>query len=251
MTRKQEILAELRALRINKDNYSITTVRADPYSAVAKLILEKVPNSEVFDGMTFKEVRAYCKQPIMTALYNSKAVPEEAFGKDTEELEAFYACLYELFPGAMAVLDALNARWDSKALYHEWELPDGHLAFVPVMVKVRGNVEYEGLTLPIEFYENASSDSATSLAPNFVHSCDSFAVRYVIENADFTVTHIHDQFDAHPNHIGKVRALYLEAIQIVLEEGMLEKFIGPDYALVPQDIVDYIDGFKNSSYALC
>ena len=147
MRNKQQILADIRRLKANPLSYDEQVVRADPYSLVAERMLDKLPHSTVFEGMSFKEVRAYCKDPIMTAMYNSKAEPIKAFGEDSEELEAFYSTLQELFPGAMNVLEALNDRWDNSALNHTWKAPDGHTAYVPVSVDVEVHLNNEGLNI--------------------------------------------------------------------------------------------------------
>ena len=245
---KQQILADIRKLKVNPDNYTEQTVRADPYSLVAERMLEKLPNSEVFDGMSFKEVRKYCKEPIMTSLYNSVEQPKQAFGEDTPELQAFYDTLYELFPGAIDVLEALNARWDNNALAHTWTTPDGHTAYVKVMETVHGHLESEGLNLEYRYHNNQTSKVKTSLAPNYVHSMDAFAVRYVVENADFDVVAIHDEFQAHPNNMSKVRSLYLEALAKISEGHFLEEFCEKDFGI---DNTAFLKGLTDSSYALC
>lgn len=245
---KEQILKEIRDIKTNKDNYIETVVRADPYSLVATSMLEKVPHSTIFEGMSFKAIRAYCKKPLMTALYNSRLQPIEAFGDDTEELHAFYATLYELFPGAMDTLEALNDRWDNTAMYHEWETPDGHVAHVKVTQHIEGVIEQQGLNLPYRYEKNMPSNVKTSLAPNFVHSLDAFIVRYVIENADFQVTHVHDELQAHPNNMSKLRELYKEALKVIAEGHYLEKFCEKDFGI---DVTELVKGIDESSYALC
>lgn len=248
MRTKAQILLEIRQLKQNPASYNETVVRADPYSLVAQKMLEKLPHSKVFDNMSFKEVRAYCKKPVMTTMYNSIAQPIKAFGEDTEELHAFYETLQELFPGAMNVLQALNDRWDKEATYHSWKLPDGHTSHVKVVETIDGILDNEGLNLPYRFKRNQPSTTGTSLAPNFIHSFDGFAVRYIIENADFQVAHIHDEIQAHPNNMGRVRELYLEAFKVIASHPYLEEFCEEDFNI---DTRDFIAGLKDSSYALC
>ena len=105
---KSQILAEIRALKSNPSNYYEEVVRADPYTMVAEHMVNKLPHTEIFKDMSFKDIRAYCKGPTMTYFYNSRAEPIKAFGKDTQELQAFYDTLTELFPGAINVMEALN-----------------------------------------------------------------------------------------------------------------------------------------------
>jgi len=211
-------------------------------------MLEKLPDSTIFNDMTFKEVRAYCKDPVMTAFYNSSEEPKKAFGDETPELEAFYSTITELFPGAVNVLEALNERWDKTALLHTWSTPDDHIAHVPVLEAINGHLDNEGLDLPYRFYRNQPSERSTSLAPNYIHSFDAFIVRYIIENADFQVSHVHDEIQAHPNNIGRVRELYLEALAIISKGRFLEQFCEEDFQI---DNTAFLEGLKDSSYALC
>ena len=248
---KADILADIRAIRANEDNYTVMTVRADPYSLVAKRMMELLPTSEVFAGMSFKEVRAYCKDPIMTAFYNSRRQPEKAFGEDTLELSAFYQTLNELFPGAMNVLDAINERWDKDAMFHEWLTPDGHVSHCKVINTIKGHLSTQGLELEYTFKENGTSETSTPLAPNFVHSADGFAVRFVVISAKhegFQCVHIHDEYDAHPNNMDRVQELYLEAIKLVATSRMLEEFCGQDFGIV---LDDFLEKMEKSKYSLC
>ena len=245
---RAQILAEIRTIKTNPDNYIEEVIRADPYTLIAERMIEKVPNSEVFAGMSFSEVRAYCKQPLMTALYNSVMEPIKAFGEDTEELAVFYTSLEELFPGAINVMKALNARWDNTALFHNWRTPDGHEAYVEVIQHIEGVLSSEGLNLPYRFSKNMPSDIGTALSPNYIHSLDAYCVRYVRDNVDFDFVHIHDDYQAHPNNMGRVRELYLEALKNIAEGGYLEEFCGQDFGI---DTKDFVEGLKDSSYALC
>jgi len=245
---KAQILAEIRLLKQDTNNYTESTVRSDPYSLVANKMLEKIPHSKIFEGMTFKEIRAYIKKPVMTHFYNSRKQPEEAFGEDTEELSAFYSALEELFPGAMNVMEAINDRWDSSALHHSWTLPDGHEAYVKVREAIDGTLDNEGLNLPYRFYRNQPSDVSSSLCPNFVHSHDAYILRHIIDNADFTVSHIHDAIGCHPNNMRRVRELYLEALANIATHRGLETFCEQDFGI---DTKDFIEGLQDSSYAIC
>jgi len=249
---KKIILAEIRALRANRDNYTTTVDRADPYTLVAQHIITLVPNSTVFEGMDFAEIRNYCKKPIMTALYNSVAQPKEAFGEDTPELSAFYETLNHLFPGAMNVLQALNDRWDTSATSHTFTGIDGHVAYIPVINTIEGTLSVEGLELPYIYKEQGTSEVGTSLAPNFIHgNGDAFLVRFVIESAKkegFIVTHIHDQFDSHPNNTSRTMELYAEGIRRIAESRMLEEFCEQDFGI---DVTEFVKRTYDATYHIC
>ena len=250
---KQQIIAKIRALKSASGNYVHAEVRADPYTMIAEYMIERLPSTIVFkhaDGtqMSFAEIRKLVKKPIMTTFYNSKRQPESVFGEKTLELKVFYAALNALFPGAMKVLEAINTRWDKNADYNGWNLPDKHQAYVPVMVKKLGVLNIAGLRLKYQFKTQAPSKNGTSLAANFIHSMDAFCVRYVVDNADFIVTHVHDQFDAHPNNMGKVQELYLQAIAIIAKEHWLEKFVGRNLGI---NVEAVLAGMLTAKYHLC
>ena len=245
---KQQILAEIRLLKTNKDNYIETVIRADPYSLVADRMLEKIPHSVIFEGKTYKEVREYCKNPTMTYFYNSRMEPIKAFGEDTQELQAFYETLSELFPGAVNVMEALNDRWDTTALFHTWSTPDGHVAHVKVMEHIDGHLDNEGLDLPYRFEKNQPSLRGTSLSPNFIHSLDGFLIRHVADNLGQTFSHIHDEYQSHPNHMGRVRELFIDGVEVIANAKLLETFCEQDFGI---DTKDFIKGLKTSSYAIC
>ena len=248
MRSKDQILRDIRALTSDESNYATRVLRDDPYTLVTNSVLKKIPDSEIFDGMSYKDIRAAVKDATMTALYNSKLVPISVFGEDTVELGAFYKSLYELFPGAMDVLEALNGRWDDEALHHEWALPDGHTSSVKVMETLHGTLNIEGLEMAYRYKDNMASETSTSLAPNFTHSIDGAVVRYIVMHANFPVSHVHDQIDFHPNHGDKVRELYLEAIKIAAESGLLESFCKEDFGI---NVSAVVAGMKDSQYALC
>jgi len=245
---KSQILAEIRSLKSNPANYTEKVVRADPYSLVAQRMVEKLPHTPVFDGMSFSEIRAFCKKPVMTTFYNSKQQPIQAFGEDTEELHAFYETLQELFPGAMDVMEVLNDRWDNEALAHSWTTPDGHVAHVKVMETIDGTLDIEGLSLPYRHKKNQPSKRGTSLPANYIHSLDGYCVRAQADAHNFDFTHIHDDFQAHPNNMGAVRKQFIESLRVISEGHYLEEFCERDFGI---DNKDFLDGLATSSYALC
>jgi hypothetical protein len=245
---KTEILNKIRSIKANPDSYDESVVRADPYSMVATEMLRKVPDSTIFEGMSFSEVRAYCEYPLMTALYNSRQVPIEAFGDDTPELEAFYTVLEELFDGAVAFMEAINESWDDQALSHHWKTPDGHVAFVPVMETVTGTIEAGGMEFGYTYHSNEASTSHTSLAPNLVHSLDGYVVRNVVESAPFNVIHVHDELKCHPNNCGDMIDLYREAFIDLIDAKPFEKFLGRDLGI---DYSEVREGIKEATYLLC
>jgi len=245
---KQQILREIRNLKTNEANYTTSVLRADPYSLVAQKMIEKLPNTQIFKGMSFSQIRAYCKKPLMTTLYNSKQQPKDAFGENTAELQAFYDSLAELFPGALKVMEVINDQWNSKAMFHEWELPDGHIAYCPVMETLHGTLDTCGLNLPYTYHKNQPSKVGTSIVANVVHSIDGYCIRYVGEHSNFDFSHIHDEYKSHPNDVDEVRELYKQAFVEVAKHRTLERFCNQDLQI---DTTEVLKGLQQATYHLC
>lgn len=211
----------------NKDG-----VRMDPYTLVTNKMVSYLPKSEMFDGLTYKEIRKLIKPAVMTTFYNSKAEPIKVFGEDTEELEVFYEVLHELFPGAMDIIEMVNDRWDSNALHHKWKLFDGHVSFCKVVEKVDTIVkvsELDDAKISYRFYPNQPSDNYNSLMPNMVHSLDAWIVRALTmlsEELGFDFFAIHDDFEAHPNDQLELRKGYNKCMAKIAKSNFLDKFLG-------------------------
>lgn len=120
------------------------------------------------------------KKPLMTTFYGSKAQPVALFGEGTPELQAFYNMLENELGGAIEVMNDIQSCWNPTTLAHTWTLPDGHTAYVPVMVAEDKKIEIDELehrSFTHRAYINEPSQSGVSLAANVVHSIDGFIVR--------------------------------------------------------------------------
>lgn len=104
-------------------------VRSDAYTAITDNMNTMAP---------VNVSRKDAKNAVMTALYGSVKVPKDIFGE--ELLEVFYTALRNEAPGAVQLLELLRGAWNPDADYHNWELPDGHLAVVPVTEMVEKRV---------------------------------------------------------------------------------------------------------------
>lgn len=116
----------------------------------------------------------------MTAFYGSKKQPKIIFGEDTPELAAFYKTMGEECPGAWTLLHELLDSWNTFALYHAWQLPDGYDVKVNVMQKVSKRIEVDELdhaTFTYEFLVNAGTEKGKSNVANVTHSVDAYVLR--------------------------------------------------------------------------
>ena len=165
-----------------------TGKREDVYTVVAEKMNELLPASEAV-------CRKIVKKPIITKYYN-KARPD---GLTAAQEEAFTEVLSDAFSGAKDVMEIINDCWDQHALFHQWTLPDGHVAHVLVEEKDTKRLEIDelGVTVSYVFNNNKPSKRSTSLCPNVIHSIDGYIVREMVRRANklgFRLVHIHDSF---------------------------------------------------------
>lgn len=168
-----------------------TGKREDVYAKVAKTMSQ-------FTGTEI--TKNVIKKPVMTYFYGSQEQPKSVFGEDTPALYAFYETLAEDLPGAVECMNDLLSLWDNNATEHRWILPDGHNAYVPVMVEESKKIEVDELdhaTFTHNVYVNKPSTYGISIAANIVHSIDGYVVREMIRMAHdqgFKLLTIHDSF---------------------------------------------------------
>ena len=198
------------------------------------------------------------KKAVIPVFYGSKKAPSRVFGDNKNQLEAFWEALDVLIPGVMECLQLILNCWDSDALYHEWTLPDGHVAHVKVYVPHERMITSS--TLDFKYvqraYINDASGYGMSLPANVVHSIDGYVVREMVRRAyeqDFDIATIHDSFWCHPRHVEKMRHNYKvilsEIAQDNLLEGILSEITGTKVDVGKQS-TDLPLAILNSEYAL-
>lgn len=135
----------------------------------------------------------YCKPPVMTHFYNSRKVPREAFGEDTQELFAFYDALEVLAPGPSELMRDMQDSWQPYALEHSWTLPDGWRSKVRVTETVDAKIEVDELdhatfTHRIKLFRG--TEEGLSLPANIVHSIDGYVVREIVRRCNYDELHL-------------------------------------------------------------
>lgn len=170
-----------------KDGASLTGLidpnkRTDAYSIITDHMNTLLTQAGI-DNVTV--TRKDSKQAIMTSLYGSIAEPLKLFGKKL--LPYFYQALHDKCKGAMQLLEFLKDSWNSETLAHQWELPDGYFAHVPVMelMETRFNIvelEYKPL---VQFYDNVPTEKGISNIANVIHSVDAYILRSMIRRCNY------------------------------------------------------------------
>lgn len=167
--------------------------------------------------------------------------------------------LTEEFPGACEAMNDIQSCWQGDALVHEWVLPDGHTAYVPVMERVSKKIEVDNLnhaTFTHIAAVNAPQESGISLAANVIHSIDGYVVREMIRRAHkqgFVLLTIHDSFWAHPNYMNEVRDNYRQILAEISEmnllDNILSQILGYEVEVTKQGPC-IADEIRESEYAL-
>ena len=172
-------------------------------------------------GVSRKDV----KKPCMTTFYNSKANPKSVFNE--EQLEAFYGTLDGLMPGAMHIMEDINACWQYDSDCHQWSLPDGHVARVPVTEMADTRIEVDELahrTFTYRYNKQQPSENYRSLVANIIHSVDGYIAREMVRRNHYEgieLVHIHDCFVFSPDYMQNVAQHYREIMAEIADSNLL------------------------------
>lgn len=132
--------------------------------------------------------RADVKGAQMTHFYGSKAEPKRVFGEDTYELMAFYEAQEKVAPGACYMMKELLDSWQPFTLEHTCDMPDGFVARVPVLQKMKAKIEVDELahaTLTYIYEDNVGMEKGLAVAANCTHIVDAFVVREMNRRCNF------------------------------------------------------------------
>lgn len=148
-----------------------TGSRKDAYTEVYKKMLAKV-------GQQGRITRAMVKDAVMTALYNSEAIPAKVFGKGPL-LVKFYETMEEEAPAAWELNKHYKAIWDAHRLTYSWVLPDNFHVHCKVINHINSQVEFLGQHFDVITKVHAPTPEGRSLSANTTHSVDGMIVREI------------------------------------------------------------------------
>jgi DNA-directed RNA polymerase len=198
-----------------------TGIRQDFYGTVADS-MNQLPGINV--------LRSAIKKPVMTVFYGSTAQPKQLLGEGPE-LTAFYKALEEKATGAYELMGLFQSHWNPNAEYHQWTLPDGHIARVPVTQTVDKSIEIDELSHMRFTYRTkivCPKIKSRSLAANIVHSIDGWIVRMMVHQANkngYWLAPIHDCFFASPNNMNDVRQNYLTLLAWIADSNLVQSIL--------------------------
>lgn len=87
----------------------------------------------------------------------------------------------------MQLLEHLRDSWNSETTAHQWELPDGYFAHVPVMelMETRFNIVELDYKPVVQFYDNVPAEKGISNIANVVHSVDAYVLRSMVRRCNY------------------------------------------------------------------
>lgn len=151
--------------------------RMDAYTALYSSMLVRV-------GESAKIERKDVKQAVMTAFYQSKAVPRRVFGEG-QLLQKFYDTVSQEAPGAWELNESMAALWNPTALSNDWVLPDGFNVHVKIMDYVTETIHFLNEPFEVSRKENKPMAEGRSLGANTTHSIDGMVVREMVRRCNY------------------------------------------------------------------
>lgn len=153
-----------------------TGYRADAYTVCNSTMSDLLPV-----GVTCNFDRKLVKEAMMPWAYGSKNKPEELFGDDTPEYNAFLEAMDLEFPGAVFARNALMEIWVPYTTAHSFVMPDGHTVYLPTTDKESFDLSYdidgEILTIPHRIETIVPTKRGIKLVAHVTHATDGYVVR--------------------------------------------------------------------------
>ncbi len=148
-----------------------TGSRRDAYTEVYKLMLIRV-------GSQGRVTREMVKSAVMTALYNSEAIPKKVFGEGPL-LAMFYLTMEEEAPAVWELNKYYKAMWDATRLTYSWVLPDNFHVHCKVTDYVTEQVLFLDQHFDVITKHHQPTAEGRSLSANTTHSIDGMIVREI------------------------------------------------------------------------
>jgi len=227
---------------------------ADAYKALA-VALNKATDTDSFN-------RSNVKNAFMVFLYGSMAKNilfkiedkkngvtagiAEFFPEDWSE-EAMWTTFTEameaIAPAAIKLMNLMYTYNTEGTTKFQWTMPDGFKVETTSVVSYSGtedddkNKQIKGWFIDLKGKTHEGSASikleeyakfSRSLAPNIIHSIDSYFGREVIRRCaseGIEVSFIHDSFGVHPNNSARLHEIAREVAIMILESNLLEDIL--------------------------
>lgn len=177
-----QIMAALMRDPIGALNTSLVGSKRNCVYTKTTQVMNKILNMQkTFD-------RSSVKNALMPFYYGSQKEPKEAFGENTDELNAFYKAQSIVVPGASYLMPILRSSWDDYAEEHTWTLPDGFVARVKVTGMDDNKIEVDELNHATFTYRHIvirAEEKGVANIANVVQAIDGFIVRELCRRCNY------------------------------------------------------------------
>ncbi len=151
--------------------------RMDAYTEVYRLMQQRV-------GQQGRITREMVKKAVMTAMYNSEAIPKQVFGEGPL-LAMFYNTMEEEAPAVWELNKYYKAIWDANRLTYSWVLPDNFHVHIKVIDHVTEQVLFAGQHFDVVTKHHQPTAEGRSLSANTTHSIDGMIVREITRRCNY------------------------------------------------------------------
>lgn len=226
-----------------------TGIFADAYQALANM-LNKLTDTNKFNRSNVKKAfMTFLYGSMMNNILNQIEDPNNGVTKgigeffpqslsDKEKWTLFTESMEQIAPAAIKLMEIIFSFKDENKTKYNWVMPDGFKVETTMTVTycnrdddkdnkrpaIRGwfmdkaGKTHEGsISVIVEEYDELSR----ALAPNVIHSIDSYIARLVISRCDFPIHFIHDSFGVHPNNVNKLRQIVREVYAEIADSNIL------------------------------
>jgi hypothetical protein len=162
-------------------------------------------------------------------------------------------------PGAMHIMEDINACWQYDNDVHQWTLPDGHVSRVTVTEMTDTRIEVDELnhrTFTYRYNKQQPSENYRSLVANIIHSVDGYVAREMVRRNHYEGTelvHIHDCFVFTPDAMQDVARHYREIMAEIADSDLLADILSEitgETVTISKISDDLSNDILNSEYML-
>ena len=172
----------------------------------------------------------------------------------TDEIyHTYMKAVDKVLPGFLSTMNQINNLWNKNWEEISWHMPDGFKVTCKPISSAWVDFEIDERKVTAKVTGVQKVDSALILYVNIIHSVDAYAMRSIIDNADYDIITIHDATRCHANNARATKEAYRKALADINNSELLSDIlseINGEHVPVEKGNLKSKDILK-SKYALC
>jgi hypothetical protein len=170
-----------------------------------------------------------------------------------EIYQIYMLAVNKVLPGFLDIMNQVNEFWDGRWDSVSWTMPDGFVVTCKPISSGYIDFEIDDRIINAKVTGVEKVSSALILYVNIIHSVDAYAMRRIIENADYDIITIHDATRCLANHSKETRKAYANMLAEINDSNLLEDILSE---ITGQEITIDSGSLKSedilkAKYALC